>query len=117
MGPDEWLVIDEGDTGLVNGLMADAAKSGSVHSAADVSQRNTAILVSGPGAANAINGGCFLDLSLREFPVGACARTLFGKIEVVLLRTGEEEFRMECWRSFSDYAFGLLREAAEDAAL
>lgn len=111
LGPDEWLVIDEGD----GGLMQAAAASGAVHSATDVSHRNTAILVSGPGAANALNAGCPLDLSLKAFPVGACARTLFGKIEVVLLRTGTDTFRLECWRSFSDYAFGLLAEAARDA--
>lgn len=113
LGPDEWLVIDEGQEG---GLMQAAAASGAVHSATDVSHRNTAILIDGPGAAAALNGGCPLDLSLKAFPVAACARTLFGKIEVVLLRTGNENFRLECWRSFSDYAFGLLREAAQDAS-
>ena len=111
LGPDEWLVIDEGEGGLVEA----ARSSGAVHSATDVSHRNTAILIEGPGASDALNGGCPLDLSLKAFPVGACARTLFGKIEVVLLRTGEQSFRLECWRSFSDYAFGLLREAAIDA--
>lgn len=111
LGPDEWLVIDEADSDLIG----QAARSGALHAATDVSHRNTAILVNGPGAALALNSGCPLDLSLKAFPVGACARTLFGKIEIVLLRTGEEAFRVECWRSFSEYAFGLLREAAEDA--
>jgi sarcosine oxidase, subunit gamma len=113
LGPDEWLVIDEGESGL----MTAAANSGALHSAADVSHRNTAILVSGPDAATAINSGCPQDLSLDAFPVGACSRTLFGKVEVVLLRTGDDAFRMEVWRSFSDYAFGLLAEGARDAAL
>jgi sarcosine oxidase subunit gamma len=34
----------------------------------------------------------------------------------VLLRTGDDAFRVECWRSFSDYAFAFLTEAARDAA-
>jgi len=34
----------------------------------------------------------------------------------VLYRIDEETFRVECWRSFAEYAFGLLAEAAEDAA-
>lgn len=113
LGPDEWLVIDDGEGGLVEA----AASSGALHSATDVSHRNTAILISGPDAVTTLNGGCPLDLSLKAFPVGACARTLFGKIEVVLLRTGEDSFRLECWRSFSEYAFGLLSEAAGDASL
>ena len=110
LGPDEWLVIGEAQTGL----MRAAQESGVLHSAVDVSHRNTAILVEGPGAAATINAGCPQDLSPREFPVGACSRTIFGKVEIVLLRTGEDAFRVEVWRSFSDYAFGLLAEGARD---
>ena len=116
LGPDEWLVIDSG-TIVRNGMVADAGNSGVPHSAADVSHRNTAILVSGSGAAATINTGCPQDLSLTAFPVGACSRTVFGKVEIVLLRTAEDAFRVEVWRSFSDYAFGLLAEGARDAAL
>jgi sarcosine oxidase subunit gamma len=87
-----------------------------LHSATDVSHRNTAIIVSGPGAEATLSAGCPQDLSLEIFPVGACSRTLFGKVEVVLLRVAEDTFRVEVWRSFSDYAFGLLAEAASDTA-
>jgi sarcosine oxidase subunit gamma len=48
------------------------------------------------------------------FPVGAATRTVLGKIEVVILRTGDTEYRVEFWRSFSDYAFGFLSETAKD---
>ncbi|CAN7455195.1 sarcosine oxidase subunit gamma [Neorhizobium sp. LjRoot104] len=113
LGPDEWLVIAEEN----GGLMQAARNSGALHSAADVSHRNTAILVSGPGAAAAINAGCPQDLSLKAFPVGACSRTVLGKIEIVLLRTAQDAFRVEVWRSFSDYAFGLLAEGAQDASV
>ena len=81
-----------------------------------MSHRNTAIIVSGPGAANAINAGCALNLSLATFPVGAATRTVFGKAEIVLYRVDEETFRVECWRSFAEYVFGLLDEGAQDAA-
>ena len=113
LGPDEWLVIGEAGSGL----MRAAQEPGVLHSAVDVSHRNTAILVEGPGAAAAINAGCPQDLSLKAFPGGACTRTIFGKVEIVLLRTGEESFRVEVWRSFSDYAFALLAEGARDASL
>ena len=107
LGPDEWLVIDEaGDPA------GDCAKVKAVHSAVDVSHRNTAILVTGPAAADVINAGCPQDLSLDAFPVGACSRTVLGKIEMVLYRTGEDAFRVECWRSFSEYAFDFLKDAA-----
>ncbi|MBN9030026.1 MAG: sarcosine oxidase subunit gamma [Rhizobiales bacterium 63-7] len=112
LGPDEWLVIDENGADL----MAAAASAGAMHSATDVSHRNTAIIVSGPGAATAINSGCPQDLSLKACPVGKCSRTIFGKAEIVLLRMSEDTFRVECWRSFSPFVFGLLAEGAEDAA-
>ena len=61
-----------------------------------------------------ISAGCPQDLSLKAFPAGACARTLLGKTEVVLLREEADVFRVECWRSFSAYAFAFLAEAARD---
>ena len=93
LGPDEWLVIDEAG----KDPLADCAKVSALHSAA-------------------INGGCPQDLSLEVFPVGAASRTILGKSEIVLLRSGPDAFRVECWRSFSDYVFTLLSEAASDAA-
>lgn len=113
LGPDEWLVID-----LVGGEpTADCAGIKLLHSGVDVSHRNTAILVEGHGAEATLNAGCPQDLSLAIFPVGACSRTILGKIEVVIWRTGTEAFRVECWRSFSTYAFDFLEEAARDAAI
>lgn len=112
IGPDEWLVIDQNGADL----MALCATVSTPHSAVDISHRNTAIIVSGPGAADAINGGCPQDLSLKAFPVGACSRTLLAKIEIVLYRSSEDTFRVECWRSFAPYAFGMLADGAMDVS-
>ena len=112
LGPDEWLIIDEAG----KDPLADCADVKELHSAVGISHRNIAIAVTGPAAAAAINAGCPQDLSLAAFPVGACSRTILGKIEIVLLRTAEDGFRVECWRSFSDYAWTFLTEAAKDAA-
>jgi len=109
LGPDEWLIIDEAGDPLV-----DLGKADVLHSAVDISHRNTGILVTGIGARATLESGCPQNLSDRAFPVGSATRTVMGKIEVVILRTGENEFRVECWRSFSDYAFGMLSEAAKD---
>ncbi|HEV7415748.1 sarcosine oxidase subunit gamma [Tianweitania sediminis] len=108
LGPDEWLVLDLGG----RDPMQDLAGLQVLHSAVDVSHRNTAVLVTGEKAADVINAGCPQDLSLQAFPVGACSRTVLGKIEIVLLRTGEDAFRVECWRSFAEYAFSYLADAA-----
>ncbi len=111
LGPDEWLVIDQkgGD------LPGDCASVKDLHSAVAVSHRNVAFSIAGPGAEATLNAGCPQDLSLPAFPLGACSRTILGKVEVVLLRTGEDAFRLECWRSFAEYAFDFLTQAAADA--
>ncbi len=113
IGPDEWLIIDNAESSLI----ADLGKVKVLHSAVDISHRNVGILVSGKGAAAVINGGCPQDLSLAAFPVGAASRTVLGKIEIVLWRLSENEFRVECWRSFSAYAYGFLQESARDVAV
>jgi sarcosine oxidase subunit gamma len=112
LGPDEWLVVDE--TG--GDILGDCAKAKALHSAVGISHRNVAIAVTGAKAAAIINSGCPQDLSLEAFPVGACSRTVLGKSEIVLYRTATEAFRVECWRSFSDYVFTHLSEAARSAA-
>ncbi len=111
LGPDEWLVIDEARDPLLDCRSVEA-----LHSAVDISHRNAGIIVSGAHAVDAISGGCPQNLLPEVFPVGACSRTVLGKIEIVLWRTAEEEYRVECWRSFSAYAFALLSAAARDAA-
>lgn len=113
IGPDEWLVIDPNGADL----MALCAKVKKLHSAVDVSHRNTAILVSGAAAQSVISAGCPQNLSLEVFPVGACSRTVLGKAEIILLREDEQAFRVECWRSFSDYVFAFLADAARDAVI
>ncbi|WEX10203.1 sarcosine oxidase subunit gamma [Chelativorans sp. AA-79] len=110
LGPDEWLVIDDGAADLTT----ICAKADVLHSAVDISHRNTAILVSGPRSEEVLNSGCPQDLSLDRFPVGAASRTVFAKAEIVLWRTRQDAFRIECWRSFSDYVFSLLEKAARE---
>ncbi|WP_309084752.1 sarcosine oxidase subunit gamma [Chelativorans sp.] len=112
LGPDEWLVIDEEEADLA----AICAAVPALHSAVDISHRNVGILVSGARAEEVLNSGCPQDLSSRAFPVGAASRTVFGKAEIVLWRTGEEAFRVECWRSFSDYVFSFLEAAARETS-
>jgi sarcosine oxidase, subunit gamma len=57
------------------------------------------------------------DFLFVVFLVGAVVCLVFGKIEIILYRVEEDTFRVECWRSFADYAFGMLAEGAEDASL
>lgn len=111
LGPDEWLIIDTAGKNPA----ADCSKVKAFHSAVDVSHRNTAVIVAGHAAGLVLNSGCLLDLSLTAFPIGAATRTVLGKAEIVLLREAADRFRVECWRSFSDYIFTLLADGARSA--
>jgi heterotetrameric sarcosine oxidase gamma subunit len=101
LGPDEYLLLASGES--VPTLDA--------QSVVDVSHRNTALSVSGPRAAWAINAFCALDLHPSAFPVGMCTRTVFAKAEIVLWRTETEIFRIEVARSFAPYVWACLEEA------
>ena len=111
LGPDEWFVVDETVDERPDTPSADTFVT------VDVSHRNVGFTVAGSGAVATLNAGCPRDLRERSFPVGTGARTVLGKAEVVLLRTGKEKFHVECWRSFAPYVWAFLEDAAGDAAL
>ena len=80
----------------------------------DVSHRSLAFTVTGPQAAAILNSGCPLDLSSEAFPVGMCTRTVLAKTEIILLRTAEDRFLVDVWRSFAPYAWSWLEEARRE---
>jgi sarcosine oxidase, subunit gamma len=90
--------------------------SGQRHSLVDISHRQLALQIEGAEASALLNVGCPLDLDLSAFPVGMCTRTILGKADVVLWRTGARQFHLEVWRSFADYVVAFLSEAAREFA-
>ena len=111
LGPDEQLLIlpEEEGPNLQGALVA--ALGDLRHSLVDVSHRQGGFEISGLHAAAMLNTGCPLDLDPFAFPIGMCARTVFGKAEILLWRTAPLTFRLEVWRSFAGYVTGLLAEA------
>ncbi|MDE2199720.1 MAG: sarcosine oxidase subunit gamma, partial [Rhodospirillales bacterium] len=114
-GPDEWLLVGEGEppADLERGLVA--VLSMHPHSLVDVSQRQIGLDLAGPLAARALNAGCPLDLRDQAFPVGMASRTLFAKSEIVLWRRGALRYHVEVGRSFAQYVVNHLDEAARRA--
>ncbi len=113
LGPDEWLLIaEDGPADLATKLQA--ALAGVFHALVDVSHRQVAIEVGGPGAARLLAAGVPLDLDLSAFPVGMVTRTLLLKAEITLWRREAEQFRLEVVRSFAPYVAAVLTQAAAD---
>jgi sarcosine oxidase subunit gamma len=114
LGPDEYLVLaEEAEAHALAPLLGQALEN-EPHSLVDVSHRQTGLELHGPQAANILNSGCPLDLDLSAFPVRMCTRTVFAKAEIVLWRTAPDHFRLEVWRSFTDYVASYLAEVARD---
>ena len=103
LGPDEWNIISSiKEKPKLDKSLTKTSKS-YICSVTDISHRNVGFEIEGEEAVNLINVGCPLDLSLEEFPVGKVTRTVFESASIMLLRTGERSFHLECWRSFSPY--------------
>ena len=102
LGPDEWLLLGGDPPAVLPANMV------------DVSHRSAGIEVAGPFAAEALNAFVALDLAAAAFPIGMCTRTLLGKAEVILWRTGAESFRLDVARSFAPYVWACLEEARRE---
>ena len=112
LGPDEWLLIGPEGSGLAGRL---AGFNSAVASVVEISHRNTAFTIEGANAEAVLAAGCPQDLSLLKFPVGACSRTILAKAEIVLLREAADRFRVEGWRSFSEYVWNYCVDSAKSA--
>jgi sarcosine oxidase subunit gamma len=116
LGPDEWLLLaPEAEMAQIHAALSSALE-GIACALVDVSHRQTALRVDGDKAANVLNAGVPLDLSLAAFPVGMVTRTIFEKAEIVLWRRGPQSFHVEVWRSFAPYVLALLKAADRDVA-
>jgi sarcosine oxidase subunit gamma len=114
LGPDEQLLLaPDGEVALIEASLARALQ-GHAYSLVDVSHRQVGFSIHGPHAEWLLESQCPLPLNLRDFPVGMCTRTVFGKAEIVLWRPAEQLFRVEVWRSFSLYVVQLLHEVARE---
>ena len=107
LGPDEWLLLAP-----LNSL--DPRISIGAGAVVDISHRQVGLILEGDEAAVALATGCPLDLHPSVFAPGTCTRTVFGKAEVVLWRTGAQRFHVEVARSFAAYIHARLVEAARE---
>lgn len=114
LGPDEHLLWQASRQAEMPLEALERALKAHPHSLVDVSHRQIALGIAGPHVTPILAGACPLDLALERFPVDMCTRTVLAKAEVTLWRTGEQEFHLEVWRSFENYAIQLLQEIARE---
>jgi sarcosine oxidase subunit gamma len=114
MGPDEWLLQAPASEMESVEQQLTQALSDLAHSLVDVSHRDAAIELSGAKAAAALNAGCPLDLHPSVFTIGMCSRSLLAKAQIVLWRTGPQQFHVLTSRSVADHVWRYLEQAGMD---
>jgi sarcosine oxidase subunit gamma len=115
LGPDEWLILSEPDTGpALESAISDAIGDGP-GAIVDVSANRTTLSISGPRARDLLAFGCSLDLHERYFKPGMCAQTLLARANVIIVPVGpavEPAFRVLVRPSFATYLAAWLTDAA-----
>ena len=120
-GPDEWwIVTPEDGAGMAERL--NEALDGQHAAVTEVGESRCCIRVAGPHARDLLAKGCPLDLHPRVFGPGRCAGSLLGKAGVTLHQvsdgasddTGGPVFEVYVLRSFADYLWRWLEDAARE---
>ncbi|WSQ13982.1 sarcosine oxidase subunit gamma [Streptomyces sp. NBC_01231] len=114
LGPDEWLVLSQAESGLVTAELEGALGS-APGSVVDVSANRTTLELSGPAARQVLEKGCPLDLHPRVFGPGRAVSTTVGPIAVVLWKVDEAPtYRLLPRSSFADYLARWLLDAMSE---
>ena len=113
LGPDEWLVVmPDRRLDRIARALRDAL-DGQHAALTDVSHSRTVFALAGPDARAVLAKGCPLDLHPRAFPPGRCARSTLAKCQALIhLVNPTPEFEIHVARSFAEYAWAWLEDAA-----
>jgi sarcosine oxidase subunit gamma len=114
LSPDEWLLIVPGgeecplETKLRDYL-------GSAHFAiSDVSGGQTLLELSGEAVQELLMKTVIYDVHSSNFPVGKGVTTVFAKATTIIRRPSEERWELIVRRSFADYCYRWLLDAAAE---
>ena len=105
LGPDEILLTSP----FLSPTELCAATGGT-----DVPAQRTTIGLRGAYARDVLETGCAIDLHPRSFGAGSAAVTMLGQANVVLLASGENDYRILVRSSFAAYLAEWLIDAASE---
>ena len=116
MSPDELLLlVPHGEAGTAVATI-DAAMAGQHYMAVNVSDARAMFEVKGPGAREVMARLCPVDFHPDRFAPGEMRRSRMAQIPAAFWMPEEDCFRVICFRSVAEYAFGLLANAAKSPA-
>lgn len=112
LAPREWLLVAA--TGEEDGMAQLLTTAGIIH--ADISDGWACIRLSGSNALDVLKKSTPLHVHPRVFLLGHCARTRFVQAAVLLHRVAETTYDLYCERSYADYLWRWLADAAQEFA-
>jgi len=121
LGPDEWMVSSEAQTGTALVASLSETLGSTHHSAKDLSDNYTTLRLSGAKARDVLSKLTPLDVHQRVFTTGQCAQTVMAKSNVILdmISDGADGpcFEMSLRRSFAAYVWARLVDAGLEFGL
>ncbi|MBA8837271.1 sarcosine oxidase subunit gamma [Ochrobactrum sp. RH2CCR150] len=115
IGPDEWFIwADDSKAGAIIAAFASLYET-EPHALVEVSHRETGIDVTGPQAEWLLNAASPLDLASMAAP--GAARTIFDRVQIILLKWDADHYRVEVWNSLADHVWTLLETASREVEL
>lgn len=117
LGPDEWLVVAIRTPGTDLAAALRTALGDRFSSVTDVSGGQTVVVLSGNAVRELLSKDCPLDLHPRAFGVDQCAQTRLAKAAVLLRPLAGDAMEIVVRRSFADYFWLWLEEAAAEYGL
>jgi sarcosine oxidase subunit gamma len=112
LGPDEWLVVADGDAPELVPRQ-ERAVAGRRAAVADLSSSRVIVEIAGVGTRDMLAAGCGLDLHPRVFGPGQCAQTLLARVPVILDQLDDApHFRVLVRRSYARWLVDWMVDAA-----
>ena len=74
----------------------------------------TVIRLAGSHAHQVLAKGCPLDMHRRVFKPGQCAQTILARADMIIHKTAEEAYDIIVLRSFTEYVWTWLEDAARE---
>ncbi|BES71389.1 sarcosine oxidase subunit gamma family protein [Marinobacter nanhaiticus D15-8W] len=114
--PDEWLLIGPGDQAFLMEHQLRTQLHGH-YAVINVGGGQTVVRLSGAEARSVIMKSCPYDVHDRNFPVGKVVTTVLAKSQATLRRLGDDDWAFIVRRSFADYIWRWLADAAGEYGL
>ncbi|UUY10014.1 sarcosine oxidase subunit gamma family protein [Pseudomonas sp. J452] len=117
LAPDEWLlIVPRGEEFAVEQKLRTALQGQHI-SVVNVSGGQTLVELSGPKVRELLMKSTSYDVHPDNFPVGKAVGSNFAKSQLVIRHTAEHSWELVVRRSFADYIWLWLQDAAAEYGL